>query len=97
MGKRQRKTLKGGTTKKKKKEKKVKAALRNGKNLIKQFEEHVAMAVQAKRLIRKKLKHGWEDGAPILPERRKDLEESLRSLDVLVDDYDFPGENDQIH
>ncbi|MCP4623153.1 MAG: hypothetical protein GY850_06435 [bacterium] len=63
----------------------------------KRIKQHLDTFIELKKLCREKLESGWENGAPILPERRKKLEEHLKSLDVLVDDYDFPDENDQIH
>ncbi len=65
--------------------------------LIKRFEENAAMAIQIRNKIRKILKSGWEDGAPILSERRKELERRLKEMEVLVGDEDFADENDHIH
>ena len=52
---------------------------------------------QKKQTIKEILKSGWEDGAPILSERRKELERILKELDVFVGDDVIPDENNHIH
>jgi hypothetical protein len=65
--------------------------------LIKKFEENHAMGIQIKKEIKEKLKSGWEDGAPILSERKKKLKRLLMQIDVLVGDDDSPDEHDHMH
>ncbi len=80
-----------------KKESNKKDLLAKGEELIKKYEENLAMFIQIKKSIKEILKSGWEDGAPILSERRKKLERMLQEVDIFVENDDFPGENDHIH
>ena len=65
--------------------------------LVKRMEENAAMAIQIRNDIIKILKSGWFDGAPILSEKRKELERDLEMMGALVGDEDFADENDHIH
>lgn len=71
--------------------------LARAEELIKKFEEDIALAIETKKTIKEILKSGWEDGLPILQERKKELERRLEVLDIFLEDDDFPHENDQIH
>jgi hypothetical protein len=71
--------------------------IKQGEELIEKLEAHYAKAVEIKKTAREILNSGWENGAPILPERRKEIERILIAMDILVGDDDLPSEDDQIH